>query len=105
VLAKDERKEAAYSKASVKKRRSGTGVRISLYRLISRKSPLAPHSTRPASNAIISHKIVAEISIALKDIGADSKLLDKLQTWPVDKIYSAAEDMAAPAMLPAFIGS
>jgi hypothetical protein len=56
-------------------------------------------------NAIVSRKIVAEISIALKDIGADLKLLDKLKTWPVDKIYSAAEDMAAPAMLLAFVGS
>jgi hypothetical protein len=56
-------------------------------------------------NAIISRKIVAEISIALKEIGADSKLLDNVKTWPVDKIYSASEDMAAPAMLLAFIGS
>jgi hypothetical protein len=56
-------------------------------------------------NAIISRKILHEISVALKDLGADSKLLDKVKAWPVDEIYTAAENLGAPAMLLAFIGS
>lgn len=56
-------------------------------------------------NAIISRKIVSEISTALKDIGADEKLLLKIKSWPVDKIYTAAEELKADPMLLAFIGS
>jgi hypothetical protein len=56
-------------------------------------------------NAIMSRKIVHEISVGLKDLGADSKLLDKVNAWPVDEIYTAAENLGAPAMLLAFIGS
>ena len=56
-------------------------------------------------NAIISRKILAEICVALKDLGADSKLLGKVKACRVDKIYTAAEDLGAPAMLLAFIGS
>jgi hypothetical protein len=46
-----------------------------------------------------------QISIALKDLGADEKLLSKLNSMSVDELYDAAERLKAEPMLLGFIGS
>lgn len=50
-------------------------------------------------------KIRAEISIALRDLGADSTLLNEVESLPVDEMYSAAERLGGEPMLLAYIGS
>ena len=50
-------------------------------------------------------KIVAEIAIALADIGAKPELLDKIKKSSIDEIYEAAERLGAQPLLLGFIGS
>ena len=53
----------------------------------------------------IDSQIRSQIGFALKDLGADEKLLSKVESMTPNELYNAAERLKAESMLLAFIGS